>query len=94
MSAASPRADSCVICRYDLQKQLALLTLGYEKNGLTVEPAIKYKVKSQEATPVLSLTKKQGKDTLKASYDVSSEKGSLEYNHKPYKVIVLWSCCA
>ena len=63
-----------------------MLTLGYEKDGLTVEPAIKYNVDRQEASPILSLSQKNGADTLKASYDINGEHGSLEWNHMPYKV--------
>ena len=74
------------LCRYDLQKQLALLTLGYEKDGLTLEPAVKYNIDTKQATPLVALSQKKGADTLKASYDVGSEKGSLEWSRKPYKV--------
>lgn len=72
--------------RYNLQKQLALITLGYEKDGLTLEPQVKYNVETQEASPILSLSQKKGADTLKATYDINGESGSLEWNHKPYKV--------
>lgn len=77
---------TALLCRYDLNKQLALLTLGYEKDGLTVEPAVKYNVDSQEASPILSLSQKNGADTLKATYDINGEHGSLEWSHKAYKV--------
>lgn len=69
-----------------MQKQLALFTLSQEKDGFTVEPSLKYNVETQESSPILSLTQKKGADSLKATYDINGEQGSLEWDHKPYKV--------
>ena len=73
-------------CRYNLAKQLGIATLTYEKDGLALEPSLKYNVQEQQTHPVLAISQKKGQDTLKLAYDIDAEVGTLEWTHKPYKV--------
>lgn len=72
--------------RYNLAKQLGIATLSYEKDGFTLEPSLKYDVEKQQSHPVLAISQKKGADTLKASYDIDGEAGTLEWSRNPYKV--------
>ncbi len=72
--------------RYNLAKQLGIVTLGLEKDGFTLEPSLKYDVEKQQPHPVLAISQKKGQDTLKAMYDIDGETGTLEWIRKPYKV--------
>lgn len=74
--------------KYNLAKQLGIATLSYEKDGFTLEPSLKYDVEKQQSHPVLAISQKKGADTLKASYDIDGEAGTLEWSRNPYKVIV------
>ena len=74
-------------CRYNLTKQIGIVTLGLERDGLTFEPALKYDVEKQQAHPILSLSQKKGADTLKAQYDIDGESGTLEWTRDAYKVL-------
>lgn len=73
-------------CRYNLAKQLGIATLTYEKDGLALEPSLKYDVQKQQTHPVLAVSQRKGEDTLKLAYDIDAEAGTLEWTHKPYKV--------
>lgn len=80
-------------CRYNLAKQLGIATLTYEKDGLALEPSLKYDVQKQQTHPVLAISQKKGQDTLKLAYDIDAEAGTLEWTHKPYKVCGFTSLC-
>lgn len=85
--------------RYNLAKQLGIATLSCEKNGLTLEPSLKYDVEKKQTHPVLAVSQKKGADTLRLAYDIDAEAATLEWVRKPYKVckhiltyVLTWVC--
>lgn len=86
LSALCLSNDKDDTCRYSLAKQLGIVSLSYEKDGFTLEPSLKYNIQKQQPHPVLAVSKKKGADTLKLSYDIDAESGTLEWVHNPYKV--------
>ena len=75
-----------ILFRYNAAKQLAIATISYEMNGLTLEPSLKYDLEKKQAHPVLAVSQKKGEDTLKLAYDIDAEAATLEWVRKPYKV--------
>jgi len=55
---------------------------SYTNGDYTLEP--QYCLRKQ--APTLAVSKKEGKATYKASYNVKTEKATVEWNQKPWKV--------
>ena len=85
---ACQRAGVMPLYRYNVTKQLGIATLALERDGLSLEPSLKYDVQTQHAQPILAISQKKGADTLKAAYDIEGEIGTLEWIRNPYKVCI------
>lgn len=67
------------------QKKLLTAKYTLTKGSLTFEPS--YNLDKKAAA--VSVSKKVGKkDTVKVSYDLKSEGAALEWNRKPFKVVM------
>lgn len=53
-------------------------------NDFTYEPSYNFDKKA----PAVAISKKQGKANLKLSYDLKSENAALEWNRKPFKIVL------
>lgn len=64
--------------------QLLTAKYTYTRGDFTYEPSYNFEKKG----PAVAVTKRHGKDSFKASYDLKSEGAALEWNRKPFKVTV------